>query len=65
MRVGYIYKANFECSLAWAEMRIILAHILWCFDIELQPESLGWIDRQKVFFLWEKPDLKLRISCRK
>jgi len=34
-------------SLAYAEMRVILARMLWNFDMELQPESQNW-DDQKV-----------------
>lgn len=34
-------------SLAYAEMRLILARVLWNFDMELDPSSLEW-DNQKV-----------------
>jgi cytochrome P450 len=47
-----------------AEMRAILARVLCHFDFELCAESDNW-DLQKVFFLWEKPDLWVRISKRK
>ncbi|KAF4878119.1 Cytochrome P450 monooxygenase aclL [Colletotrichum siamense] len=51
-------------NLAWAEMRMILAYLVWNFDLELQSDSQGWIERQKVFMLWEKPDLNVKISRR-
>ncbi|KAF2500029.1 cytochrome P450 [Lophium mytilinum] len=43
-------------NLAYHEMRIILATVLWQFDLELCPESTAWAD-QKVYTLWDKPPL--------
>ena len=33
------------CSLAYAEMRLVLAKLLWNFDLELQSESEKWFPR--------------------
>ncbi|KAH8671738.1 putative benzoate 4-monooxygenase cytochrome P450 [Xylariales sp. PMI_506] len=44
-------------SLAYLEMRSVLARLLWHFDIELDEESRGWMDTQKEFALWDKPPL--------
>ncbi|OHW90976.1 trichothecene c-15 hydroxylase [Colletotrichum incanum] len=44
-------------NLAYAEMRLILARIIWNFDLELAPESQSWALGQKVFFFWDKPPL--------
>ncbi|KAJ8124646.1 hypothetical protein O1611_g8994 [Lasiodiplodia mahajangana] len=42
-------------NLAWAEMRLILAQLVWTFDfLGVEPESRQWIERQKIFSLWEK-----------
>lgn len=43
-------------SLAYHEMHIIFATVLWHFDLELCSESESWID-QKVYTLWSKPEL--------
>lgn len=43
-------------SLAYHEMRIILANVLWNFDLELCTESDGWVD-QYTYTLWQKPGL--------
>ncbi|OJD35901.1 cytochrome p450 [Diplodia corticola] len=43
-------------SLAYHEMRLILAKLLWNFDFELCPESDGWIN-QKCYTLWQKDPL--------
>jgi hypothetical protein len=42
-------------------MRLILARIIWNFDLELLPESKNW-NEQKVFVLWLKPDLHVKLS---
>ncbi|KAF7911191.1 uncharacterized protein EAF01_002699 [Botrytis porri] len=48
---------------AMAEMRAILARSLWHFDIDLCEESRSW-NEQKVFILWEKPDLMVTVKAR-
>ena len=47
--------------MAYHEMRLIIAKVLYSFDIELCPESEDW-DEQKTYILWEKKPLicKLR-----
>ncbi|ROT36171.1 isotrichodermin C-15 hydroxylase, partial [Sodiomyces alkalinus F11] len=51
-------------NLAWAEMRMILAYLVWHFDFEMVPETEGWIERQTVFMLWKKSDLLVKVSLR-
>jgi len=51
-------------NLAYMEMRLILARLLWNFDIELCKESEGW-SKQRVFMLWEKPELNVRLTLRR
>ncbi|KAL4894556.1 cytochrome P450 [Aspergillus ambiguus] len=48
---------------AYNEMRVILARVLWNFDLELASESDGW-DKQKVYTLWDKGPLMVRITAR-
>ena len=47
-------------SLAYNEMRVILARILWNFDLELCSDSEHW-DRQITYTLWEKLPLMCRL----
>ncbi|KAE8356480.1 cytochrome P450 [Aspergillus coremiiformis] len=42
--------------LAYNEMRVILARVLWNFDLALSPESEHWTQQQS-YFLWDKPGL--------
>ncbi|KAJ4213738.1 hypothetical protein NW759_010735 [Fusarium solani] len=48
-------------NLAYAEMRLILARLLWKFDLEILEESKDW-DSQKSFLLWEKGALLVRLT---
>lgn len=45
-------------------MRLILAKMLYSFDMELAPESKDWLD-QKVFLVWEKKPLFVKIKLAK
>lgn len=49
-------------NLAYAEMRVILAKIIWHFDMELLPGMDDWLERHKLFMLWEKPALMVRLK---
>jgi len=51
-------------ALAYNEMRLILARVLWNFDMELCKESQDWAT-QKTFVLWEKSELHCVLKPRK
>lgn len=38
-------------------MRLILARVLWNFDMTIADESKDWVSKQKIFNLWEKGPL--------
>ncbi|EOD51467.1 putative cytochrome p450 protein [Neofusicoccum parvum UCRNP2] len=48
-------------NLAYHEMRLILANVLWHYDLELCPESQNWED-QKVYIIWEKGPLMCKLK---
>lgn len=50
--------------LAWAEMRLIIAKLVWTFDIETTGKSLQWSDL-RTFLLIEKKPLEVRLEIRK
>ncbi|OGE51622.1 hypothetical protein PENARI_c012G09084 [Penicillium arizonense] len=50
-------------NLAYHELRVILAKVLYNFEFSLLPESIGW-EKQKTFFLWEKNDLMVQLKAR-
>ncbi|KAL1640058.1 hypothetical protein SLS58_007325 [Diplodia intermedia] len=48
-------------NLAYHEMRLILANILWHFDLDLCDESKDWMD-QEVYTIWEKGPLMCKLK---
>jgi cytochrome P450 len=50
-------------SLAWAEIRTILARLMWNFDMEMLDANRDW-ERQRVFVLWDKPSLMVKLKAR-
>ncbi|KAK4547942.1 hypothetical protein LTR36_010661 [Oleoguttula mirabilis] len=49
-------------NLAYAEMRLIMAKIVWSFDFELDAQSANWMAECKVLTLWAKPELVVRVK---
>lgn len=47
-------------NMAYHEMRLILANVLWHFDLEFCEESKDWI-RHGNWILWEKPALMVKL----
>ncbi|CZR63994.1 related to cytochrome P450 CYP3/CYP5/CYP6/CYP9 subfamilies [Phialocephala subalpina] len=57
-------------NLAYHEMRIILARMLWGFDLQFAEDGVGGMDiggweRQKIFGIWVKPPLMVKVTRRK
>ncbi|KAI0409101.1 trichothecene C-15 hydroxylase [Xylaria palmicola] len=48
-------------NLAYAEMRLILARIIFSFDIKIAEDSINWLD-QKVFSVWIKLPLNIYLK---
>ena len=45
-------------------MRLILAKVCWNFDMELDEKRCGqWMKEQKIWFLWEKPPLWVKLRA--
>ncbi|GIZ46272.1 hypothetical protein CKM354_000940400 [Cercospora kikuchii] len=54
-------------QLAHAEMRLILARMIWEFDIQLDGARMGntdWLGQQHVWILWDKSPLWVRLQPR-
>ncbi|KAI3319555.1 isotrichodermin C-15 hydroxylase [Xylariaceae sp. AK1471] len=52
-------------NLALIEMRLILAHIIFNFDMERTPgsNSKNWVDKQKnLFIIWDKTPLPIQLT---
>jgi hypothetical protein len=48
-------------SLAYSEMRLILALVIFNFDLQISEESNDWI-QQKNFLMWQKHPLKVYLQ---
>jgi len=49
------------CSLSYAEMRLILAKVIYNFDMELVDPEIEWFD-QKAYVLYAKPPLQVYLT---
>ncbi|KAI1171137.1 cytochrome p450 monooxygenase [Nemania sp. FL0916] len=50
-------------NLAYAEMRLILARILFRFDIKPAPGAEDWLRNQKIYSIWQKPELPFYLTA--
>jgi cytochrome P450 len=48
-------------SLAYHEMRLVLASVLLKFDLELCEEAENWLD-QEIYILWMKRPLMVKLK---
>lgn len=49
-------------NLAYAEMRLILARLLWNFDMGLCEESDDWVNGMKVYAVYQRPPLMVKLT---
>lgn len=49
-------------NLAYAEMRLILAKMIWSFDMELDKSCENWMEECKVMTVWIKPPLWVHVK---
>lgn len=49
-------------SLAYVEMRIMLARMIWNFDLVLADDSQDWMERQMIYVLWAKGALNVYLK---
>lgn len=49
-------------NLAYAEMRVLLGNVVWGFDLEGVKDSETWLERNKIYVLWKKPELWVKLK---
>ena len=49
-------------SLAYAEMRLLLAIMLWHFDMELAHSQDNWFAKLQGFTIWNRNGLDIRLK---
>jgi hypothetical protein len=54
----------FFFSIALLEIRLVLANLLFNFDIELQGKDFDFIRQSRSWMLWETPELSLKFNER-
>ncbi|KAI1305539.1 cytochrome P450 [Xylaria venustula] len=47
-------------NFAWMELSLVLAKILWLYDLELVTREIDWIRESQVHVLWWKPKMFIR-----
>ncbi|KAK7751602.1 hypothetical protein SLS62_006427 [Diatrype stigma] len=58
---GYGPMSCLGSALGRLELRLLLARLIWNFDIELMPESYGWMDNMEHYMVWQKPPLMVKL----
>lgn len=49
-------------NLAYAELRLIIARLLWTFDLEIDESCSNWVNDLVEYFGWEKSPLLVRLT---
>ncbi|KAK4119116.1 cytochrome P450 [Parathielavia appendiculata] len=49
-------------NLAYIEMRLILARVLWNFDLRIAQDSMDWMSKQRVYNFWHKGKLNVYLT---
>lgn len=52
-------------SLANAEMRLLMARLLYTFDLQITAQAQDWTARQKSYLTWELTPLMIKLKTRK
>jgi hypothetical protein len=52
-----IYESS---SVAYMEINLILARLIWTYDMEIVNKSMDWESESSLHVMWSKPDLKVR-----
>ncbi|KAI0022327.1 cytochrome P450 [Xylariomycetidae sp. FL0641] len=58
-------RACLGVNLAYLELRLVLAKMVYAFDWELLSTDVDWWDRARCYVLWEKPAVFVRYHPRK
>ena len=62
MLIGSAILPEPRNSLAYAETRLVLARIVFEFDMQLADDSKNWIDRQRNYPLWDRVPLNVYLT---
>ncbi|KEF51517.1 uncharacterized protein A1O9_12434 [Exophiala aquamarina CBS 119918] len=54
--------ANSVPRLALAEARLVVAKLLWNFDIELDGDHKTWVEDARFYILWQLQPLNVKLT---
>jgi cytochrome P450 len=54
--------ADTACSIAYMEMRVLMAKFLYNFTFELANPDYDWVSTKKAYGAWDNGGLKLRLK---
>ncbi|KAL5375074.1 hypothetical protein DPSP01_011490 [Paraphaeosphaeria sporulosa] len=57
-------RACLGINLAYLELRIILAKMVWAYEWEMVDKDVDWVRDNKMYLLWKKPEMKMRFHPR-
>ena len=46
------------------ELRLIIAKLVWMYDVELVDKELDWNEANVTYILWWKPELNVKLTTR-
>lgn len=55
---------NTHDSLAWLELHVTVAKIIYAYEFQLVDGSLDWNREARMSLLWKKPDLNIKLTKR-
>ncbi|KAL1598982.1 hypothetical protein SLS60_008128 [Paraconiothyrium brasiliense] len=57
-------RACLGINLAYMELRVILAKMVWTYEWEMVDKNIDWVQDNKMYLLWKKPEMKMRFHPR-
>ncbi|CCX30235.1 Similar to Isotrichodermin C-15 hydroxylase; acc. no. O13317 [Pyronema omphalodes CBS 100304] len=51
-------------NIAWVEMRLYLAKMMWLYNLELVDKERDWVKDCKTYFMWMKTPLMIKVERR-
>jgi cytochrome P450 len=57
-------RACLGINLAYLELRVILAKMVWAYEWEMVDKDVDWVRDNKMYLLWMKPEMKMRFHPR-
>jgi len=57
-------RACIGINLAYLELRIILAKMVWTYNWELVSKDVDWLRDSTLYILWKKPEMRVRFHPR-